>query len=185
MLETVFIFRSITYNRAIVYKRQNVLAVVVHVIINDQCNQTAQVKAIYSRAVLVSVKSECRVKRSICKTRTGTLANSADPDQTPKDEASYQGLHCLLKLQNIKVQMKHLWVPVQDHFPSLHSETIDPPVLSALWFITFIFELSIENVIEYFWQVRVQLYLEWNHTTFVLFSLHPPHGSKQTIIQIT
>ena len=31
-----------------------------------------------------------------------TLANSADPDQTPRDAASDQGLHCLLKLQEIK-----------------------------------------------------------------------------------
>ena len=28
--------------------------------------------------------SGCRVKRVICKTRTGTLAHSADPDQTPQ-----------------------------------------------------------------------------------------------------
>ena len=35
-----------------------------------------QVTAIYSRAVLDAVTSECRVKMVICKTRTGTLANS-------------------------------------------------------------------------------------------------------------
>ena len=28
----------------------------------------------------------------------GTLANSADPDQTPENAASDKGLHCLLKL---------------------------------------------------------------------------------------
>ena len=33
-----FIFGSIVYNRAIVYKRYNFLKVVVHVIIIDQCN---------------------------------------------------------------------------------------------------------------------------------------------------
>ena len=32
----------VVYNKAIVYKRQNVLKVVVHVIIIDQCNQTAR-----------------------------------------------------------------------------------------------------------------------------------------------
>ena len=31
----------------------------------------------------------------------GVLENSADPDQTPQN-ASDQGLHCLLKLQEIK-----------------------------------------------------------------------------------
>ena len=34
-------FWSIVYNRAIVYKRQSFLKVVVHAIITDQCNQTA------------------------------------------------------------------------------------------------------------------------------------------------
>ena len=33
---------SIVYNRFIIYKRQNFLKVVVHVIIIDQCNQTAR-----------------------------------------------------------------------------------------------------------------------------------------------
>ena len=66
-------------------------------IITDQLNQTAQlyeiqVTVIYSRAILVAVTSECSVKRFICKTWTGTLANSADPDQT---------LHCLPKLQEV------------------------------------------------------------------------------------
>ena len=36
------IFGSIVHNRAIVYKHQNFLKVVVHVIIIDQCNQTAR-----------------------------------------------------------------------------------------------------------------------------------------------
>ena len=42
-----------------------------------------QVKVIYSRAILVTVTSECTVKRVICKTWTGTLAYSSDQDQTP------------------------------------------------------------------------------------------------------
>ena len=46
--------------------------------------------------------SECCVKSIISKTWTGTLANSADPDQTPMNAASGQGLHCLLKLQEVK-----------------------------------------------------------------------------------
>ena len=36
------LFGSIVYNRAIQYKRQDFLKVVVHVIIIDQCNQTAR-----------------------------------------------------------------------------------------------------------------------------------------------
>ena len=45
---------------------------------------------IYIRAILVAVRSECRVKRVICKTWTGTLANSADSDQTPQNTGSDQ-----------------------------------------------------------------------------------------------
>ena len=77
-------------------------------VIIDQWNQTArlheiQVTVIYSRAILVAVTSECRVKRVICKTWIETLANSADPDQTPCSAASDLGLHCLLKLQEVKI----------------------------------------------------------------------------------
>ena len=53
-----------------------------------------QVMFIYSHAVLVTVTSECSVKRIICKTWTGTLANSADQDQMLQNAASDQGLHC-------------------------------------------------------------------------------------------
>ena len=56
-----------------------------------------QVKVIYSRAIHVTVMSECHTKTVICKTWTGTLANSAEPVQMPQNEASDQGLHCLLK----------------------------------------------------------------------------------------
>ena len=54
---------------------------------------------IYSRAILVTVTSECSVKGVICKTWTGTLENSADPDQTLQNAASDLGLHYFLKLQ--------------------------------------------------------------------------------------
>ena len=46
--------------------------------------------------------SKCRVKRVNCKTWTVALANGADPDQTPQDTASDQGLHCSLKCQEDK-----------------------------------------------------------------------------------
>ena len=48
-------------------------------------------------------------QRVICKTWTGifgTLANSADPDQMLQNVVSDQGLHCLLKLQEVKGEMK-------------------------------------------------------------------------------
>ena len=47
-------------------------------------------------------RQECSVKRIICKTLIGTLANSEETDQMPQNEASDQGLHCLLKLQEVK-----------------------------------------------------------------------------------
>ena len=43
------------------------------------------VTVIYSRAILVAVTSECRVKMVMCKIWIGTLTNSADPDQTPQN----------------------------------------------------------------------------------------------------
>ena len=61
---------------------------------------------IYRCAILVTVTSECCVKRVMCETWTGlcawTLANSADPDQMPHNVASDQGLHYLLKLQEVR-----------------------------------------------------------------------------------
>ena len=56
---------------------------------------------IYSRAIPVAVMTECSMKRVICKTWTGTSANCADQDQTPQNAASDQGLHHVLKLQEI------------------------------------------------------------------------------------
>ena len=41
------------------------------------------------------------MKSVICKTWT-VFDNSADPDQTLQNAASDQGLHCLLKLQEVK-----------------------------------------------------------------------------------
>ena len=61
-------------------------------------------KKVYSRAILATVTSEYRVKRFVCKTLTGTLANSAEPDQTPQTAVSEQGLHRLHKLQDVKVK---------------------------------------------------------------------------------
>ena len=52
---------------------------------------------------------------------------TVDPDQTPQSAASDQGLHCLLKLQEVKDYLKRSYVPVQGHF-----SRIDPPGLSAL-----------------------------------------------------
>ena len=71
-------------------------------IVIDQWNLPArgyeiQVMVINSRAIFVTVTSECREEKIICKTLTGTFANSAYPDQTPLKVASDQGLHlCLI-----------------------------------------------------------------------------------------
>ena len=46
--------------------------------------------------------AQCNVKRVICKTWTGTMANGADPDQTLQNAASDQGLLCFFKLQEVK-----------------------------------------------------------------------------------
>ena len=62
-------------------------------IITDQWNQTLGLyeMVIYSRAICVTVTSKVPCKEDYLYTWTGTLANSADPDQTEL------GLHCLLR----------------------------------------------------------------------------------------
>ena len=75
----MLLFESIVYNRVIAYKRQSFRKAVVHVIITDQFNQNrAFDEIIFSHAILVTVTSECSVKRIIFKTWIGTLANRAD-----------------------------------------------------------------------------------------------------------
>ena len=109
----------------------NFLKVVFQVIDNDLWNQTArlyeiQVMVIISRATLVAVTSECRVKRVICKTWTGILANSAE-------RAVWSG-YVLFVLRIPGYGLNEIvLIPVQHHFPNLHSETIEPQVLSVLW----------------------------------------------------
>ena len=61
-----------------------------------------QVTDIYNCAVLVTVTSECHVKRA--KTWTETLANSADSDQMPRNAASDQGLHCFINYRELRVK---------------------------------------------------------------------------------
>ena len=100
------VFGSIVYNRSLINIHRYFLNVDVHVIIIEPWNQTAhlyeiQVTVIYSRAILVTVMSEYQVKRVICKTWTGTLANSADSDQTPLNAAFNQGQQYVLKLQEV------------------------------------------------------------------------------------
>ena len=57
-------------------------------------------------------------KKAICKTWTGTLANSADPDQTPQKAASDQGLYCLRKLQELRSKRNSLTFPFRTIFPA-------------------------------------------------------------------
>ena len=98
---------------------QYFLKVIFHMIIFDQCNT---VTIIYSRAIIIAVRSDCCVKGVICKTRTGCsvgiLANTAAQDQTPQNAASDQGLHCLLKLQEVRGSMQQSLLSVRDIFPS-------------------------------------------------------------------
>ena len=56
---------------------------------------------LFIAALFLSLWLQYRVKRVICKTWTGTLASSAGQDQTPQNTASDQGLHCLVKLQEV------------------------------------------------------------------------------------
>ena len=76
-----------------------------------------QVRIIYSCAILVTVKSEW------VKTWTGTLANSADLDQTQRSAVSDQGLHCLLPIQEGKDSIRTVLRPHSGRFSSLHPET--------------------------------------------------------------
>ena len=74
-----------------------------------------QVRVINSRAVLVAVTLQCRVKRDIYIALTVTHANSADTDQMLQNTASDQGLHCLLKLQEVKLN-ETIWSPLRTIF---------------------------------------------------------------------
>ena len=73
---------------------------------------------IYNTAMLVTAISECRVKKVISRTWTGTLANSADPHQTPQNTASDQGRQCLIKYKKLRLK--------QDSFNSLFIIIIFP-----------------------------------------------------------
>ena len=98
LCQNYVVLESIVYNRAKVYIHQNFHTVVIYVMIIYRWNQTVRLCKIYSGAILVTVASECPVKRVICKTWTGALANSADPDQTLQNAVSDQGMHQLLKI---------------------------------------------------------------------------------------
>ena len=98
----------------------------------EWCTNGEKMNVIYSRASHVAVTSKCCWSRVVCETWTGTfgtLAVSAEPDQTLQNAASDQGLHCLLKLQEVMGLLKFRTI-----FPSC-AKTIDPPVLSVLWCI--------------------------------------------------
>ena len=96
----------------------------VHVIRSNRASDEIHVTVIYSRTI-VTVTSECCWWRAICKTWTGTFETLATA-QTQIRRRKTQ--------RKLRVKWNSL-VPVQEHFPSLHSETIDPPVPSVLWFM--------------------------------------------------
>ena len=53
--------------------------------------------------------------------------NGAKQDKMLQNAAPDQGLNCLLKLQEVKGYIKQ-----EDHYASLHSKTVDPPVQPVL-----------------------------------------------------
>ena len=83
------------------------------------------------------VTSERSVKRIICKTWIRTFANSVDPDQTPQNAASDQGQHCLLKLQEVKVNETFLR-PHSGLFsqPTLRDNRPTSAVIALIFFLS-------------------------------------------------
>ena len=70
-----------------------------------------QVTVIYSRTILVAVAPDCCVKMVICKTWTW-FSDGTDPVRTLQNVESDQGLHSLLKLQEVKGYTKQSLGPV-------------------------------------------------------------------------
>ena len=121
----------------IVYKRSNFLKAVVHVITIDQCNQTNEIQV---RLILYSCRSDVRMLVIDGWTGTfGTLANSADPDQTSQTATSDQSLHCLLKSQEVKGKWNSFTFSFRTNF--------NPPVLSVLSFIYIFWSKVIVKII--------------------------------------
>ena len=81
-------------------------SVVVHVI--SLTNEIEPRFFVVYNCPVVTVTSECCVKRVICYTwtafRAGALANSANPDRTPQNMASDQCLHYLLNYRKLSVK---------------------------------------------------------------------------------
>ena len=101
---------------AFIRQSHSILTVLVHVIIIDQCYRTAHCRNIYSRSILVSVTSECSAKRVSYKTCTGTLANSADPNQTPRNAECGVWSVRTICLNYWKLRVK--WKGLKSRFPT-------------------------------------------------------------------
>ena len=101
-----------------------------------------QVTVMYSRATLVALTLEDSVQSIISKTNfdsgafivwTGTLANSADQDQTPRSFRRRRTQR-LIRISTVFLNYRKLrikWnslnlIPVRDHSPSLHSRDNRP-----------------------------------------------------------
>ena len=106
------IFGSIVYNRTKAYIHQTILRVVVHLINIDQWSLSARLYEIhltdiYSRAILVTLTSECHgklhvsVKPELELEHWQTVQN---PDDTPQNAASDQGLYCYLNYRKLRVK---------------------------------------------------------------------------------
>ena len=59
------------------------------------------------------------------------MANRADPDKAPQKAASDHGLHCLLKLQEVKVWRKRT-SPFRTIFPAYNQDSRPDSAVSAL-----------------------------------------------------
>ena len=111
----------------------------------------------------------------ICKTWTVTLANTADPDQTPQNAVSDQGLHCLFKLQEDKCNWNRprSWPFFQPTF----RDKRPTGVVNALIITSFALWLSKERM--QFYQRLSSVLLEANEQMLVFWKSSQLHIVSQ------
>ena len=93
-----------------------------------------KVTVIYSRAILVAVRQECNVKRVICKTWTGTLANITTQIRRRRTRRLIWVFTVCLSYRKLIFKWNSLMSPFRTIFPA-YTQTINPPVLSVLWYL--------------------------------------------------
>ena len=87
------------------------------------------------------------------------------PRSDAAERGVWSGLALFAKITSSYRLKKQSKVTVQDHFPSHHSETIDPPVLSVLWFC-----VLVSNIVQYEIQqdAKWKWYLVYSNNKFIL-----------------